>query len=199
MSRKTSTTLTGTKLTTCSHKSLHSLKNPIGLSFCKICGSGFYKNTTILKFEPIPTGFPNCLPELGFSPASTSSEFPGFIGGTPARESKFRSKLIQENHDRAEALELNPECRYLGALIADKFFKGANQKPAVSYNKCSLYSAGCLFLSAKLREVDLKTPYCCEMKKFGGNHWDKKEIKEAEIMVAQYFDWQLDQMTFFDY
>jgi len=37
------------------------------------------------------------------------------------------------------------------------------------------------------------------MKTFGDNHWDKKEIKDAEIIIAEYFEWELDQLTFFDY
>ena len=54
-------------------------------------------------------------------------------------------------------------------------------------------------IAAKTRETDQKTPYATEIKKLKENIWTKAELKQAEIRIANYFEWNMHFFTFFDY
>ena len=59
-------------------------------------------------------------------------------------------------------MKLNLECRYLSALLLDKFAVKNN----IPTHKADLYSAATLLVAAKMREVDTKTPFVSEIKRF---------------------------------
>jgi hypothetical protein len=47
--------------------------------------------------------------------------------------------------------------------------------------------------------VDNQIPYASEIKRFHDNFWLTSELKEAEIQIAEYFDWTFEFQTFFEY
>jgi len=64
-------------------------------------------------------------------------------------------------------MKLNLECRYLAALLLDKFAI----KNKIPSEKADLYSASTLLVASKMREVDTKTPFLSEIKRFDSTLW----------------------------
>lgn len=75
-------------------------------------------------------------------------------------------------------------------------FYGGKETPV---NKFDLYSAAVLLICAKMREVDTKTPFASEIKRFSDTQWNMQKLKEAEIVVSLFFDWNFMFFTYFDY
>jgi hypothetical protein len=105
---------------------------------------------------------------------------------------------------RANLMKLNLECRYLAALLLDKFAL----KNDIVARDADLYSAATLLVAAKMREVDTKTPFVSEVKRFDSKIffltikatiWSFKDLKEKEIVISDFFDWNLCFYTYFDY
>jgi len=92
-------------------------------------------------------------------------------------------------------MKLNLECRYLSALLLDKFAVKNN----IPTHKADLYSAATLLVAAKMREVDTKTPFLSEIKRFEPAYWNFNELKQVEIELGEFFEWNLCFYTFFDY
>lgn len=67
-----------------------------------------------------------------------------------------------------------------------------------SFDKCSLYSTAALFLAAKMREIDIKTPFASEIPKLEGNHWKPEDLRKAEVVISNYFGWNLCFTTAYD-
>ena len=68
---------------------------------------------------------------------------------------------------RSNLMKLNLECRYLAALLFDKF----TVKNDIPAQKTDLYSAAILLVASKMREVDIKTPFISEIKKFDSKYY----------------------------
>lgn len=56
---------------------------------------------------------------------------------------------------RSNLMKVNLECRYLSALLLDKYAA----EISVTASKADLYSATALLIASKMREVDTKTPF----------------------------------------
>lgn len=90
------------------------------------------------------------------------------------------------------------EATYLGIYLVDRFFL-ANTNLYTSLSKSDIFSAACLMLGGKMREVNTKTPYASEVKRFEDIDFEVGDLKKAEIIVSKAFDWEFHFFTFYDY
>ena len=185
-----------TTVQNCEHISLFNIKKPLGLSFCKKCGYGFYRNTVIVKHAKNSDVFITEIPNNYIDERTQTSSY---IGGSQVKEKCIRQKMIKQMMARCDEMKQNQECRYFSAFIQDHFLSAKATRNSKFADKFDLYSAAALLIGTKMREVDLKTSYASEIKKFKENYWTCKELKQAEIEVAKYFDWNLHYLTYYDY
>jgi hypothetical protein len=50
-----------------------------------------------------------------------------------------------------------------------------------------------------MREVDVKTPYANEIKRYRDNMWGMGDLKQVEIEIADALGWNLGFLTYWDY
>lgn len=106
--------------------------------------------------------------------------------------------MVEKILERAKKMKINEESHYLAIYIMDYYFR-ENSREFSTQKSCNLFAACFLLLASKMREVDTKTPYAVEIKRMKDECFCSKDVKKTEIKVAQYFDWNLQFLTLFDY
>lgn len=122
-----------------------------------------------------------------------------YIGGSETKEKIIRQKIIKQLIVRADDMKCNQECRYFTAYVQDHFLSAKATRNSYITEKFDLYSAASFLISTKMREVDIKTAYASEVKKYKDNYWTVRDLKKAEIEIAEYFDWNFQYLTYYDY
>ena len=69
---------------------------------------------------------------------------------------------------RSNLMKVNLECRYLAAYLLDRYAENST----IFSSRADLFSAATLLVAAKMREVDTKTPFLSEVKKFDSKYFD---------------------------
>lgn len=168
-------------------------KRSFGISVCKKCGFGFFKNVTLIKplpnYEVLPCDIPLVLKGNEIDIDDELLPDPIYINE--------RTNIIRQLFLRCNLMKINMESRYLAIFYLDQYF--SSKRPSISPINYDLYSAVCVLLAAKIREVDTKTPFASEIKKFRDTKWNMRDLKRVEIQISEFFEWQLHYFTFFDY
>jgi hypothetical protein len=192
---------------TCKHKSLTPLHHPPNLSICGSCGYKFYQKTAIIKpYHPsqpllrhIPRFIDTQILDLFHSPSSPSPSPSSPSPNTPSPNPDPRHLFLDHLTKRSKIMKLNQECQYLSIYLWDYFYLKNSSKYFAQKKQCDIYNATTLLLAAKMREVDVKTPYASEIRKLKDNNFTKKDLKDAEIVVANFFEWNFLYFTVWDY
>ena len=185
----------------CNHTIKSHSKEVQKIVFCNKCEYSKYNNIFLINHKASTHNYDYRTTQniKGLSQNILDNKNSGYIGGTLLREKKFRSKLIEQNLYRAKKLGLDEESFYLSCLIQDSFLSSKEATSlGASFDKCSLYSAAALFLAAKMREIDIKTPFVSEIPRLEGSYWDSSHLKKAEIVITNHFDWNLNFITCYD-
>jgi hypothetical protein len=186
---------------TCKHKQTTKLHHPAGLAICKSCGYGFYNNCSIIKpyqtsefvVKDMPDYIDRQIVDL-FNNADYKLDCNSELISEECRET-----MIDQLIKRSKIMKLNEECQYLSIYLWDYFYSKNSARHFGQKKKCDIYNATALLLAAKMREVDLKTPYASEIRKLKDNSFTKKDLKDAEIVLANFFDWNFLFFTVYDY
>jgi hypothetical protein len=186
---------------TCKHKSLTKLHHPPNLSICESCGYGFFQKNTIIKpyqsskflLRDIPKFIDSQILDLFNNPAYKPDTDPSITNP------ECRELMVDQLIKRSKIMKLDQECQYLSIYLWDYFYSKNYARLFTQKKKCDIYNATALLLAAKMREVSIKTPYASEIRKLKDNTFTKKDLKDAEIVVANYFEWNFFYFTVYDY
>ena len=185
----------------CKHKPIAKIQNHSDLSICKSCGYGFYNEITIIRPHEATNYVQKDIPKFIDSQVVDLFNNPVYKCESDFEIIYFdwRDLMIDQLIKRSKIMKLNEESQYLSIYLWDYFYAKNSTKYFSQKKMCDVYNATSLLIAAKMREVDLKTPYASEIRKLKDNSFTKNDLKSAEIVLAGYYDWNFLYFTVYDY
>lgn len=187
----------------CSHKKVeHSKYNPL-LKLCKVCNHFVFEVFNYLTKATVVLQSPS----LYLRPENAHLQVYD-CNDLDCRNVDIRSLFQEPSTNKSEGLReikltthtlgFTLSTQYLAGVLYLEYFEYTNLRGDKSYPTWMIGRI-CLFLASKMREKDDHFFLLTEYINLNGHSIELLTMKELEIKICSYFDWNIRRITFFDY
>lgn len=96
-------------------------------------------------------------------------------------------------------LRATPNTRFLAEYLSKNYLKTKESEgKEFTEKEIMIVAHAALFLSCKMRERDIHCPMVTHILNAGEHLIEEKELRDMEIELSQFYDWNMVMMTYYD-